>query len=392
MSSARNSHPWIDFNLRINLKPDDWMNLGEARSKCAHLAGVPMQPGIAADLSQVFLVKGAVATTAIEGNTLTEQEVQSFLSGAKTVERSREYQLVEVENVLNAIKRLDAALRDQKPIPLTVTRLLEVNREVLEGTEHETSAVPGKFRKHSVTVGSVYRGPDWEEIPSLCEKLCTWLAGPFDYQAGRFSAHRDDERLAIALVKAVIAHVYIAWIHPFGDGNGRTARLIEVQVLSQAGVPLLATNLLSDHYNQTRDRYYRELKAASDTGGNLTEFVSYAIEGFVDGLRKQIDIVRLHQLRIAWKNFVFETLQGKSAAEERRRLLLLDLVDKGVVRRSEITHISPRVAESYGGAGERTLPRDLNALMKQGLIIKTPGGLSAALGQVAAFMPTFVAR
>lgn len=367
------------------------MNLGEARSKCQHLAGVPMQPEIARDLSRVFLIKGAVATTAIEGNTLTEAEVQKFLDGSAKIERSREYQMVEVSNVLRAIERLDKALREQKPIPLTVHRLLEINSEVLQGTEHETSAIPGTFRKHSVTVGSVYRGPDWEEIPVMCDQLCTWLDGPFESQAGRLSAHSDDERLAIALIRAVVAHVYIAWIHPFGDGNGRTARLVEVQVLSQAGVPLLATNLLSDHYNQTRDRYYRELKAASDNGGNLTEFVSYAIEGFVDGLRKQVDIVRKHQLLIAWKNFVYESLQGKSEAEDRRRWLLLDLADKGEVRRSEIiTSVSTRVAAAYGAAGERTLPRDLNALLKQKLIVKGPNGYSASLHRVAAFLPTFV--
>ncbi len=69
-------------------------------------------------------------------------------------------------------------------------------------------------------------------------------------------------RFAVTVAKAVLAHLYIAWIHPFADGNGRTARLVEFQILAQSGlIPLPAANLLRDHYNKTRDRYYAELRA-----------------------------------------------------------------------------------------------------------------------------------
>lgn len=55
-----------------------------------------------------------------------------------------------------------------------------------------------------------------------------------------------------AIFKAVVAHLYLAWIHPVGDGNGRTARLVEFQILLSSGVPSPAAHLLSNHYNQTR--------------------------------------------------------------------------------------------------------------------------------------------
>jgi hypothetical protein len=54
------------------------------------------------------------------------------------------------------------------------------------------------------------------------------------------------------LIAAVVAHVYFEWIHPFGDGNGRTGRLIELKLLLEAGVPQPAAHLLSNHYNATR--------------------------------------------------------------------------------------------------------------------------------------------
>jgi hypothetical protein len=70
--------------------------------------------------------------------------------------------------------------------------------------------------------------------------------------------------------------------HPFGDGNGRVARLIEVQILSESGViPDVATGLLSDHYNKTRSQYYLALDGAQ---GDVTSFVGYALQGLLDEL------------------------------------------------------------------------------------------------------------
>ena len=55
--------------------------LGEARSKCEHLVGIPLKPEFAQKLYNITLIKGAVATTAIEGNTLTEEQVQGIIEG-----------------------------------------------------------------------------------------------------------------------------------------------------------------------------------------------------------------------------------------------------------------------------------------------------------------------
>jgi Fic family protein len=87
-----------------------------------------------------------------------------------------------------------------------------------------------------------------------------------------------------AILKAVVAHLYLAWIHPFGDGNGRTARLVEFQILLSSGVPSPAAHLLSNHYNQTRSEYYRQLDRASKSGGELAPFIEYGARGFVAGL------------------------------------------------------------------------------------------------------------
>ncbi|MGH3941387.1 MAG: Fic family protein [Pseudonocardiaceae bacterium] len=85
-------------------------------------------------------------------------------------------------------------------------------------------------------------------------------------------------RFYCLFVAATLAHLYIAWIHPFGDRNGRTARLLECAILAHSGVvPWVSSNLLSDHYNRTRSRYYQRLERASrerDVRGFITVVLS----------------------------------------------------------------------------------------------------------------------
>ena len=108
MRSYRESHPWITFEATDfnKLGPKSWMLLGEARSRCEHLTGAPLQPDVAKDLYRVALIKGAQATTAIEGNTLTEEQVEGILDGTFKAPPSRAYQEREVQ------KRTGPAERD----------------------------------------------------------------------------------------------------------------------------------------------------------------------------------------------------------------------------------------------------------------------------------------
>ena len=59
---------------------------------------------------------------------------------------------------------------------------------------------------------------------------------------------------SIAILRAITAHLYLIWIHPFGDGNGRLARLVEFTILLKSGIPSIAAHLLSNHYNATAEQ------------------------------------------------------------------------------------------------------------------------------------------
>jgi Fic family protein len=155
------SHPWLSFSLsQINaMGPHSWMLLGEARSKCEHLAGAPLQPAVAEELNRVTLIKGAQATTAIEGNTLTEAQVAGLLDGSYEAPPSRHYQEVEVRNLLGALGSIDSQVQDGQYPKLTVDLIRDYNDQVLNGLEEQLNdgTVPGQLRDHSVVVGG-YRG------------------------------------------------------------------------------------------------------------------------------------------------------------------------------------------------------------------------------------------
>ena len=360
------------------------MLLGEAKSKCQHLAGAPLKPAVAQDLYRVTLVKGALATTAIEGNTLTEDQANGILDGTYAAPPSRQYQEQEVRNVLEALQELNDQIVRGERIELTTQLVKDFNHQVLKGLPLPDDVEPGEIREDSVGVGN-YRGAPAEDCEYLLDCLVDWLNSPtFE--------HDDPElRFAVILAKAVYAHLYLAWTHPFGDGNGRTARLVEFAILANSGlVPMPAAHLLSNHYNLTRDQYYRELARASTSGGDTLPFLVYAITGFIDGIREAIAMVRDQQLQVAWVNFVHEQFsrEPNTKAMERQRSLVLAMPMDGTVPRGDLAGLTAKLAQLYANAGPRTLSRDLNHLVKMSLLRRRSGREYEACSDIVrAFLP-----
>lgn len=379
------THAWLTFRLDLAKAPWTlWLIAGEAISKCEHLAGVALGPEAAQELSKIYLAKGVLATTAIEGNTLTENEVRERIEGTLMLPPSKEYLGVEVDNVLAAIKGiLESCLGDACP-PLTPELICRFNALVLQGLKLEDHIRPGQLRTYSVGVAD-YRGAPAEDLEYLLARLCRWLAEPWIDELDGYP--ESDRRRLEGLFKAVVAHLYLAWIHPFGDGNGRTARLVEFYILANAGVPFPAAHLLSNYYNETRTEYYRQLSFASKSGGQVVPFLMYALRGFVDELRSQIRLIRDQQLELFWRNHVHQAL-GDSETGRRRRYLVLDLAKAGVpVARNKLTDLSVRVLRHYIGKNEKTLQRDLAELEGLGLVKKSGNDYVANKDIVLAYLP-----
>lgn len=382
------THPWIDFDASVanRLGAQSWMKIGEAYARCAELSGTPLAPAIADALHQQALIRGAQATVAIEGNTLTVEQVASIYAGEFSAPQSRAYQEREVRNVLEAFERLDGMVMEDGDLRLSPELICEMNRWVLDGVDPDAASAPGTIRTHSVVVGP-YVGPPARDCWHLLERLAEWLDGDdFRPTSSESDEHRD--AFARAVLSALLAHLYIAWIHPFADGNGRTARLLEYVILARSGmVPLAAANLMANHFNLTRDRYYARLAAASRER-DVLGFLAYGIEGLVDGLVEHSAAVRAQHLGLAWQSYLAETMARfpTSPASERQRALVMALAPGEKIPRSDVAGLTPQLAQLYARTGPRTLARDLNRLQDAGLIEVSAEGIRARVDLMSAFL------
>ncbi|RCL04148.1 MAG: hypothetical protein JSC189_000196 [Candidatus Tokpelaia sp. JSC189] len=174
-------HKWITFSVDLSKIPaSTWVALGEAQSKCEHLSGSVFPPDQASKLHQVCLAKGALATTVIEGNTLSETEVLARLEGNLKLPPSKEYLGKEIDNIIKAINGIldDVYRADGK---IRIDEINDFNSSVLKNLSLDEIVMPGKFRKHSVSAGR-YRGAPAADL--------NYLMGQFVETLNKFPPHR----------------------------------------------------------------------------------------------------------------------------------------------------------------------------------------------------------
>jgi Fic family protein len=290
-------YPHLEFIKKWALTNRGLIVMGQCISLIKSINNTPIMPKHYSDLMNVALQKGAQSTTAIEGNTLSEEEILNLVSGKKLPE-SIEYQGIEVNNILEAFNTLLLeTVYEEKEQLITPELLLRFHKMVGKDLGEHFGAVPGQFRNANVVVGS-YRCPDYIDVQLLIEKYCSFLRSHFKYEEG-------NQVFSDIFIEAIVAHVYLEWIHPFGDGNGRTGRLVEFYILSRGCNPDITLHILSNHYNSTRPEYYRQLDNAFKKR-DLSDFILYALIGFRDGLEKTLEKIQTSQLTITWQKYVYD--------------------------------------------------------------------------------------
>ena len=386
------SHPWISFTVDLRpAAPRVWSLLGQAVAGCRQVAGAALPPPQAAEMYRLYLSRGARATTAIEGNTLSEAQVRARLDGQLDLPLSQEYLGREVGNILEACERIRQQIHGGDAPRLSPDLVADYNRRVLAGLEEhlDEGVVAGEIPRHRVAVAG-YQGAPRSDCRHLLARVCEWLE---QEPAGSPFTHAPDNRIAVGLLQAILAHLYLAWIHPFGDGNGRTARLVEFMLLVRSGVPAPTAHLLSNHYNQTRAEYYRQLDRSSRANagrGDPLEFLCYALQGFMDGVREQCAYVGRVQLSIAWEHLVYETFHAEppTGANARRRMLVLALgAAEHPVPKSAIVDLTPALTRAYAVKTAKTLTRDLNWLLDRDLVLRGAHGYRARVERMHSFQP-----
>jgi len=376
----------IIFQKNWRLQEETIFMLGQCESIIQAISSAPVKPEYRQQMLTVSLRKGARATTAIEGNTLSEAEVSRIDEG-ENLPPSKEYLQVEVMNVIDALNQIRTeAIREDKTFILSMELIERFNYFTGKNLGDHFNGAPGKFRisGHNVVVGT-YRPPIGEYVKPLMIRFCEWMKETFRYEEGKQSFSEQ-------VIQAIVAHVYIAMIHPFGDGNGRTARMIEFYILLRAGLPDIASHILSNHYNDTRQEYYRQLDLCVRER-DLSGFISYAVLGFRDGLKGLLDIVQRNLLEMSWHKFIYDVLDSKKATGKtraivkRRRTLALQFpVDKWNTA-NDLVNSSGILAKEYATLSPITLMRDLSELERLELIVKDKDKYKGNIEVLQGLMP-----
>jgi Fic family protein len=199
-------------------------------------------------------------SNAIEGNSLTLRETALVLREGITIKGKALKDHLEAKDHKEALDFL-YELVDERHYTVSARLIRELHQLVVRETEQELA---GRYRNGAVIItGAQHTPPDAVDVPRQVEELLRWL--------------KKHERTLHPVELAALAHHRITAIHPFFDGNGRTARLVMNVLLMRADFPL-AIILKND-----RKRYYRVLQEA-DLGKNepLVLFVAQAVERSLD--------------------------------------------------------------------------------------------------------------
>jgi Fic family protein len=230
--------------------------LNRIQEKRARLDALrPLPTAAVRRLNEQLTVEWIYNSNAIEGNTLTLRETQLILEQGITIGGKSLREHFEVINHQEAIKLVDSLAAGQESI--TPFRVRQIHALVLARIDDENA---GQYRNVPVRItGASYEPPPAWDVPAQMNDWGTWLE------------EQKDIMEPVAL--AALAHHQLAAIHPFIDGNGRTARLVMNLILLRAGYPpaIIA--------RANRKQYYGVL-AQADQGryGQLVNFVGRAVE------------------------------------------------------------------------------------------------------------------
>lgn len=249
----------------------------------------PLIPKWEVSLRREALIRSAHSSTAIEGNPLSLEEVSALAAGRDVMVRRKDKQ--EVLNYLEALGKIPGFVRR---IPFKAKDLLDIHRIVTKETL-ENPKDEGTFRDRQVYVGNrvtgqvIFMPPETREVPKLIDHFFKWFNSS--------GANEID-----AVIKAGVTHYELVRIHPFIDGNGRTARIMASLVLYERGFDVKRFFALDDYYDGDRRAYYAALKSIDQKTLDLTGWLEYFSEGVaisiesvkkkVIGLSKDIKILK----------------------------------------------------------------------------------------------------
>lgn len=371
MRTYEQTHPWISFRFNPRDLPYPvWILLGEASMACTTLRQLALPTPEAALVNHVARLRGVVANASLDGNTLGTEQVDRLLEGSLHLPPSQLFLEREVRNLLKAVEWTEARTKagdlDTGPWALQV-----LHAQLMKELPAGSAAQPGEFR--TVRDGRHHTGVAPEEIPGLLDRLGAWTSGAL------FEPHHGEERLPLAILRAAITHLYLLWAAPFAEGNGRTARMVEFQLLLNAGIPAAAAHCMSIHAAATNGEYHRQVAQAATPTGDVSPFLAYLARGFAEGVKDLVAKVVGAQHRILAEDGLRHRVDpdGSPARERLWRLAKALTGAHGTVPTAHVARLTPDLAHDYARLNPKTLQRDLAQLEALGVVVRNRGRVRA---------------
>lgn len=209
------------------------------------------------------LMEEAIASSQLEGAATTRPEAKKILREGKKPKNTSERMIVNNYSTISRLKEL----RDQ---PLSRELLLEIHREITRGTL-ESESDETEFRNcDDIVVGSKSDPTQVYHYPPPCAKLPSMIDDLIAF------ANADDEFIH-PIVKAIILHFLIGYIHPFNDGNGRTARAIFYWFGLKHHYDLLEFISISRIFVHAPAQYARAYQLTETDSNDMTYFIDFNI-------------------------------------------------------------------------------------------------------------------
>lgn len=284
---------------------------------------LPVNVGLLESLHETARLMATHYSTQIEGNKLTEAQVREALAGATFPGRQRDE--AEVRNYYRALEQVEELARELGPIE--EADIQRIHGLVMAGRPSATPYRDGQnVIRDSQSGAIVYMPPEAGDVAALMRDLVDWI-----------SRESDARELPVPII-AALAHYQFATIHPYYDGNGRTARLMTTLLLHKFGYGLKGIYNLEEYYARNLNRYHENLAVGHSHNyyfgraeADVTGFIRY----FCAGMAESFAAVRAAAAEAASRGTADRSTVLRDLGPRERRLLGL-FRDQATADSSEI--------------------------------------------------------
>lgn len=302
----------IKFKPRFTITSSIARNLLRIEAAKERVKHMPLTAHVLTSLRESMRLQSTHYSTMIEGNQLSQAQIEQIIKHEKTVVgRKREER--EVKGYYCALRHVEQwALRER---PVTEKLIQTIHALAMAGGQAKVAPTPYRdgqnVIRNSANKKIVYMPPEARDVPGLMAGLITWIA----------SARGIPCPLA-----AGIAHYQFATIHPYYDGNGRTARLLTTFLLHVDGYDLKGLYSLEEYYAQDLEAYYRALNVGPShnyylgrADADITPWLAY----FIEGMATSFERVLRHMSREQKRGSADQSLLIRHLDHKQRRALEL---------------------------------------------------------------------